>query len=336
MVQACVRALAPALAIVAVLGLGCGASSNTPAVPSRNWTDAPAVVTLTGTTEIDVVGDLHGDNVVAATLLSAAGLITTSTPFHWKGGSRVLVVTGDVIDKGTFSLPIIDLLTTIEAEAQAAGGRVIVTLGNHEAEFLADPTGSKSKEFQAELTRQGLDPKKVATGTPPYGAWLLSRPIAALIDGWFFCHAGNSGGLSASAIGQTFQQRVEQKSSKSDKNPYDDTFFTGADSLLEAQFWWSKGSADAKTTIDADLAGLPASHVVFGHDPGALSFSGDPLGDRGRGEMATRYDGRIFLIDVGMSSAIGYSQGALMRINRGVADTVTAVFADGTSKTLWP
>ena len=54
-------------------------------------------------------------------------------------GRRVLVVVADVIDKGDQSLASIDLLTALEAEALAAGGRVVVILGNHEAEFLADP-----------------------------------------------------------------------------------------------------------------------------------------------------------------------------------------------------
>jgi hypothetical protein len=38
-------------------------------------------------------------------------------------------------------------------------------MGNHEAEFLADPADDeKAQEFLKELEKEGLDPKKVAAG----------------------------------------------------------------------------------------------------------------------------------------------------------------------------
>ena len=154
---------------------GCrGSGTGTPKA-KRDWAASPAVVTVSGATEIYAVGDLHGDLNVAARLLSSVGLISTSTPFHWTGGTKVVVVLGDVIDKGTGALPIIDLLSTLETEARAAGGQVIVTLGNHEAEFLADPTDSKSLVFQTELMAKSLDPERIAAGDTKYGTWLLQR-----------------------------------------------------------------------------------------------------------------------------------------------------------------
>ncbi len=310
---------------------GCGKSA-----PARDWAASPAVVTLAGTQEIDAVGDLHGDILVTARLLAAAGLITPSTPFHWLGGSRVLVITGDVIDKGTSALPIIDLLISLEPEARVAGGRVVVTLGNHESEFLADPVGSKSGEFRTELLNRGLDPGRVAAGASPYGAWLLSRPVAALVDGWFFCHAGHSAGMSAAAIAEKFQHLIEHPEPQSQKAPFDDPFLIGADSLLEAQLWWQKGGTGSANAIDLNLQALPASHIVFGHDPGSIAFPDDPQGLRERGQLVARYDGRIFLIDVGMSSAVGYSDGALLRIFRDPPERTAILFADGTSQAIGP
>jgi hypothetical protein len=323
----------PALATACVLS-ACG---NSAATANRDWIAAPAVFTTTGAQEIDAVGDLHGDVLVAARVLSAAGLITPSTPFHWAGGSRILVVTGDVIDKGTSALPIVDLLIGLAAEARAMGGNVVVTLGNHEAEFLADPMGPKTVEFQGELKKRGLDPSKVAAGQTSYGSWLLARPVAALIDGWFFSHAGHSNGMSEAALTQTFQALFKDAGTNGGRIRFDDRFLIGANSLLEAQTWWrgSPGVSSA-ATIDADLAALPAAHIVFGHDPGDIDFPDDPQGSRARGQMVARYDGRLFLIDVGMSSAVGYSAGALLRILRGNPDQATMVLPDGTSKSLWP
>jgi Calcineurin-like phosphoesterase len=317
----------------------------------RDWSEYPPVVTLTGAEEIDALGDPHGDPDATFHLLASAGLITTTSPIAWSGGARILVVTGDVIDKGASALPIIDLLMALVPEARAAGGRVIVTLGNHEAEFLAAPTGSETEVFQAELRAAGIDPTAVAAGasSSPYGAWLRNLPAAALIDDWFFCHAGDSNGDSAAAIGRKFRGAVEGAAG------YGDDFLVGMGSLLEANAWWqgSHGTgragvgADASTVADAsavgrvdeNLAALPAAHIAFGHDPGALDFPGDALGARAKGELVARYDGRLFAIDVGMSYAVGYSDGALLRITRGVGATPTSttiVGRDGTTTPLWP
>lgn len=320
--------------IAAALAAGCGGSPSPAPLRGRDWNRHPAVVTLTGAQEIDALGDLHGDPEVATRLLAMAGLITPSAPHHWMGGRRVLVITGDVIDKGASATPLIDLLEVLEDEAATAGGRVVVTLGNHEAEFVANPSSDKVSEFRAELELLGLDPDAVARGETKYGQWLFTRPVAALIDGWFFCHGGNSGGLSAQEIAHAYEATFDADGNAN----FDDPFLVGDDSLLEASGWWGPpGTATGTATskLDYNLAVLPADHLVFGHDPGELDFPGDPAGRRTPGEMAMRYGGRLFLIDVGMSYAVGYSDGALLRITR-APDSVTAVLANGTTRTLWP
>jgi hypothetical protein len=52
--------------------------------------------------------------------------------------------------------------------------------------------------------------------------------------------------------------------------------------------------------------------------------------------MVARYGGRIFLVDVGMSYAVGASNGSLLRITRGATETATEVLGDGTLLPLWP
>jgi hypothetical protein len=301
----------------------------------RDWASHPAIFTQTGAREIDVLGDLHGDLGAAVRILAAAGLVTPVSPFHWTGATATLVVVGDVIDKGMMATALIDLFMSLEDEARAAGGRVVVTLGNHEAEFLAEPTASKSSVFQAELRLLGLDPVKVATGASRYGVWLLTRPVAALVDGWFFSHAGNSDGDTAAKLTTKFQTLFESKDAAGVPLVFSDSFLAGSNSLLEANLWWetSRGST---AEIDADLVALPARHIVFGHEPGEVDFPDDRQGHRDRGTMVMRYEGRLFLVDVGMSSAVGYSSGALLRITRDGTERATALYPDGTSRPLWP
>jgi hypothetical protein len=326
------RRLVPraALVVFAVTALpACG--SKAPAADAgvlfqRDWGAHPAVFTMNGATEIDALGDPHGDPDVTFRTLAAAGLISRAAPVAWTGGAKVLVLTGDVIDKGDSALPIIDLLIALEPQARAAGGRVVVTLGNHEAESLAAPTDAKTAVFQAELRRAGLDPVAVAAGAAPYGAWLRNLPVAALIDDWFFCHSGDNDGDSAAAIGKKFRDAVEGAAG------YGDSYLVGSGSILEANSWWL-GKASSLAAVDDNLGAVPAHHAVFGHDPGALQFPDDPAGDRAKGTLAARYGGRLFAIDAGMSYAVGYSDGALLRV---AGATASAVASDGTTRPLWP
>jgi hypothetical protein len=303
---------------------------------NRDWTAFPAIATAPDATEIYAVGDLHGDVTVTASLLSALGLISPSTPFHWTGADKVLVVVGDVIDKGDTALPVIDLLSTIEAEARAAGGRVIVTLGNHEAEFLGDPSDSKSLVFQTELTSRNLDPERIAAGEGKYGAWLTTRPVAAQIGGWFFCHAGNTENRSVEDITTAFKALVEDHLAANGRPGFLEPVLAGKNSMLQAQGWWQGSSTGGAAIADANLAALPAQHLVFGHEPGDAPFPDDPQGERKKGQIAQRYDGRLFMIDVGMSSAVGYSDGAALQIVRGNPDRTTIVTVKGQSTYLWP
>ena len=234
--------------------------------------------------------------------------------YAWTGGSRVLVSVGDIINKDDRAMDVIDLLRSLETQAQAAGGAVIVTLGNHEAEFMAKPGKNKSEEFRAELEKRGLDPDKVADGETAYGQWLHQRPLAAKVNGWFFCHAGESGGQTVPQLADAFRQTV-------DSGKWGSRFLIGTKSILEAEKWWEDHSA-----IDRDLAGVKAGHIVFGHDPGAFR----------KGQIEEKFGGRIFRIDVGMTPPVNYSKGALLFIDRqGGTDAATSLDADGTRKELW-
>ena len=80
---------------------------------------------------IVAVGDLHGDFKAWQDIARAAGIIDTRG--HWAGGKTTLVQLGDILDRGPDSLRIVRNLQQLQREAPRKGGKVYVTLGNHEA-----------------------------------------------------------------------------------------------------------------------------------------------------------------------------------------------------------
>ncbi len=109
---------------------------------------------------IVAVGDLHGDYQAWTEIAKAAGLIDAEG--HWSGGRTTLVQLGDVTDRGPDSLKIIRSLQQLAAEAPAAGGRVVVMLGNHEAmNLLGDLRYVAPGEFAAFADRQSVARREV-------------------------------------------------------------------------------------------------------------------------------------------------------------------------------
>ena len=76
------------------------------------------------------IGDIHGAATSVRAVLQRTGLIDQQD--HWTGGRATLVQTGDYTDRGPDVRAVMDLLMRLEDEADEAGGRVEVLLGNHE------------------------------------------------------------------------------------------------------------------------------------------------------------------------------------------------------------
>ncbi len=80
---------------------------------------------------IVAIGDVHGAAGALRILLRTVGLVDEDD--RWSGGSAVLVQTGDFLDRGDSALAVAGWLRELQVQARAAGGRVHVLMGNHEA-----------------------------------------------------------------------------------------------------------------------------------------------------------------------------------------------------------
>ena len=84
----------------------------------------------TGVKRIVAVGDLHGDFNNFVRILKFNNIIDNQN--HWAAGKTHLVQIGDVLDRGDFAKDIFKLIKELEKEAEEAGGKVHMLLGNHE------------------------------------------------------------------------------------------------------------------------------------------------------------------------------------------------------------
>ena len=95
----------------------------------------PGRAQRTGVPRTVVIGDIHGDFEGLTGILRQAGITDASD--RWIAGNTTVVQTGDMTDRGAGVRAVLDLLMGLEQQAKAAGGRLVVLLGNHEVMNLA-------------------------------------------------------------------------------------------------------------------------------------------------------------------------------------------------------
>jgi 3',5'-cyclic AMP phosphodiesterase CpdA len=280
------------------------------------------------TADVIAIGDVHGDFDRLVHLLGAAGVIDAQN--HWSGGRDVLVVTGDMVDKGPKAPAVLALLRSLQGEAAQAGGRVVVTMGNHEADFLRRPESDKVKEFALQLKNAGWDAKAVAACSGDLGTFLCGLPFAARVNDWFFSHAGNSGG-------RTMPQLIADLQAGVDRDGFDTVQLTDSNSVIQARLGvqgpggksWFDGGTKGDERLAEYAAALGVKHIVQGHQHNAETFPDHKM--RKVGDIY-QWRGRLFLIDVGMSQDIDESMGMALRIRAAGAD---AICPDGRTTLLW-
>ena len=133
------------------------------------------------------IADIHGGFEPFVSILTAAKLIDAQR--HWIGGKTILVQTGDITDRGPGVREALDLLMTLEKEASAAGGKVHITLGNHEVMNMCGELRDVAPEV---LTSFGGEAAYIAAfgRDGRYGKWLRTKPLVTTINGTAFMHAG--------------------------------------------------------------------------------------------------------------------------------------------------
>ena len=173
-----------------------------------------------------VVGDIHGAYTAVVKTLKNSKLIDSNN--QWIGGSAHFVSVGDLMDRGPASRKVMDLFIQLQQQADSAGGKFHVILGNHEvmnlvgdlrylskeeiSEFASDETPQQREKaykkyrrasglrhsedvllkFDSEYTPGFFARQQAFSKTGKYGQWLLSLPFVIQINDQLFAHGGLS------------------------------------------------------------------------------------------------------------------------------------------------
>jgi hypothetical protein len=191
-----------------------------------------ATATWTGVERVVAFADVHGAHEELTTLLRSAGVVDAG--LRWSAGKTHLVSLGDLLDRGADSRKVMDLLMRLQGEAAAAGGRLHVVLGNHEAmnvlgdlryvdageyaayapeedpaersrakaDFLARQAGTTEADFERLFPVGYFGHRRLLGPDGRYGQWLLSLPVAVKVNDAVYMHGGPSSVLAGRNLEQ--------------------------------------------------------------------------------------------------------------------------------------
>jgi hypothetical protein len=291
---------------------------------------APAEDTWKGVGRIVAIGDVHSDMAQFLAVARSAGVIDGDN--NWSGGKTHLVQDGDLLDRGPESRKLIELLMKLEKQAHEAGGEVHCLIGNHEAMNLygdlryvsaSDFASYKTDESAALLEKaykqhvedlkhnpqtSGVEvddayrKKWDATHPPGFverqayfsasgaaGKWIRGHNAVIKINDMLFLHGGISPKYAKYSV-RKFNDEV--RGELRDFSRLEGGIVMDTDGPL-----WYRGLAqgDEKPLaghVKAVLERLGAKYIVIAHTVT-------------KGMITPRFDGRVLMIDVGLSEVYG-------------------------------
>ena len=279
-------------------------------------TEGPSRWEWDGVERVVSVGDVHGslDNLIL--ILKSSGLLDGN--LAWTGGASHLVLNGDLIDNGSSDRGVLDLVRRLQSEAEAAGGRVHVVLGNHEALNLDGNLRYVSKESFAEFADLEKPSHRTKAWTafkrgygrhlilqlrrafneqhPPgyfgrldalapdgeYGSWLLLQPAAIKINGIVFVHGGLTPKYAAKGLNGINEEVHLTLHSGARPNDWN-----------QGPLWY-RGNSLQNERIER----VPLAQVLESLQARALVVAHTPTGS---GRVTSRFNGTLYRTDVGMA-----------------------------------
>lgn len=254
---------------------------------------------------IAVISDIHGKYHIYTNLLKGTGIIDEN--LNWNFGKGHLVVLGDMFDRGDMVTEVLWHLFGLEIQAEKAGGKVHVLLGNHEFMSIRNDLCYANPKYARSASYSNKDYADHFSDLTVLGKWLRSKPVIITIDDIMFVHGGISDEMvhrkmDIRKINRIFTEKIIGKNLyKINKS---ETF-----SLLNGKHGplWYRGyfhdPGFCENSIDNILDFYGMKHIVVGHTPNVSInslFDNKVLGadtgicDGRSGEILIYKDGNFF------------------------------------------
>lgn len=274
----------------------------------------PTFVKATG--RVVAIGDVHGDLPKTIRALEVSGVLGESDgrPI-WVGRDTVVVQLGDVLDRGDCEIGVVLLLRELDRQAREAGGAVYMLNGNHESlniagDFRYVTAGAFLESAAAAGLRgdalQSWDNQlrarlRLYSPGGPMAMELAKNPTVLVVNDTVFAH----GGLLPQHVKYGLDRLNAEVAGWMRGDRMEDGQLAGPPFLAmgnSSSVMWNRTFGKeqwvnpydryhACNMLKQTLEGCGASRMVIGHTPQMCGCNGE-------------CDGRVWRVDVGMSSGV--------------------------------
>ncbi|TMO53595.1 metallophosphoesterase [Pseudoalteromonas phenolica] len=257
----------------------CGLTANT-----SQLTFDEQLIEFQGVKRVAALSDLHGQYDLMLTLLKNNGIINAQN--QWAFGDGHFVITGDIFDRGDKVTEILWFIHDLEKQAEQAGGKIHLLLGNHEVMVLnGDLRYLHPKYVKAEkLLETPFD--QLFNQDTILGRWLRSKPVLVKINDHLYAHGGFHPQLAEDkvtldTINKTFKSHLVEK-----ELPKKREGFARYLHKTHGPIWYRGYFKDDGATaeeLDLLLKHFDVNHIVVGHTS--------------QKKIETRFKGKVIAID---------------------------------------
>lgn len=243
-----------------------------------------------GVDSICAISDIHGEYEKYLSLLRSQGIIDEE--LRWNFGKGHLVVLGDCFDRGDKVTEVLWHIFGLEKQAEKAGGRVHLLLGNHEVMVLGDDLRYMNDKYRKVENVLGVKYQELYSRQSMLGRWLRHKPILISINDILFVHGGVSPEMirmkmKIDDINHLFYQMLMFREVESESDLKNLIFLNEDHGPI-----WYRGFFDDydfnESKADSILGYYGKNHIIVGHTPSV--------------DFKTLFSGKIIGIDAGLGN----------------------------------
>lgn len=237
------------------------------------------------------VSDIHGQTDLFLSLLRVQKIIGINN--QWAFGNGVLVIVGDVFDRGPQQTEALWAIYRLAQQAKTAGGSVQLILGNHESMVLRGDLRYLHPKYHQVATLLGRGFPDLYSKDTELGRWLRARGTMLKLGDTLFVHGGISPALIEHAPDlNALNAKVRQRLGDSREDLKVDTqaswlFATHGPLWYRGYFTVPRASG---AEVDLQLKHFGVKRIVVGHTT--------------RDEIISLYGGRVIGVDADLKDGI--------------------------------
>jgi len=242
-------------------------------------------VVYQGDYKVAAASDFHGQYDLMKTLLINNKIIDEKG--DWAFGNGHFIITGDVFDRGDKVTEILWFLYELEKQAELAGGKLHLLLGNHEVMVLNGDLRYLHPKYveTSRLFEQSFE--KLYGKNTVLGAWLRSKSVLVKVNDMLFAHGGFHPSLAIEKrtladINQVFKTNLVKAELAQPREGWG-KYLHKKYGPIWYRGYFKKDDGASDQEIDLLLKHFDISHLVVGHTS--------------QKQVETRHQGKVIAID---------------------------------------